>query len=331
MADDDGGGGIPWKELLVDKSIDAVLIPVGLFAALWFQGWVDEKKEAEDYASIVSDFRPEVARNRDKVKLLESDLGPVAEIEDEKVLGPLEDKFTNFKDETAQLSQVFDCLDLLIEIDARPRPPGAKKPPAPAPEAAPQDGEAAPPVEEEPPEMSDEEVATLAECVLLFEKAEKASQRPFPAIDLSPFYSYVVWQVYLSNGIKLFKDPEAKRLGLLLGEVYAGQREVEQAVDEIEQLFNDTLMKSSGTLSALIAESQDLMPDDANSEDLTLIRPRVQEMSQEAWAVRYEVANLRTIVALKVTRLKEYIQEMTTRLEATLKALDAEKTRTGGA
>ena len=45
---DEGGGDINWKELLVDKSIDVVLVPLGLFAALWFQGWVDDRKEKED-------------------------------------------------------------------------------------------------------------------------------------------------------------------------------------------------------------------------------------------------------------------------------------------
>jgi len=325
-AEPDEGGGISWKELLVDKSIDAILIPVGLFAALWFQGWVDEKKEAEDYADQVSDFRTEVARNRDKAKRVESDLGPVNEIDDEQVLGPLEDKFTSFKEEIAQLSLVFDCLDLLIDIDARPTE-AAKKPAAPAP--TPEGGEPAEAVEDLP-EMTDEEVAAVAECAVVFEKVDNAAARPFPAIDLSPFYSYVVWQVYLSNGIRLFKTTEAKRLGLLLGEVYAAQREVEQAVDEIETLFNDTLMRSSGKLSALVAESSDLMPEDADSEGLVDVRPRVQEMSQEAWEVRYEVDNLRQIIALKVRRLKEYVHEMNLRFDATVKALDAEIQRTGG-
>lgn len=326
MADQSqGGGGLPWRELLVDKSIDAVLIPVGLFAALWFQGWVDDKKEAEDYAAHVSDFRTEVARNRDKVKRVESDLGPVSEIDDETVLGPLEDKFNGFKDEVAQLSAVFDCLDLLIEIDARPPRIGTK------PTAPPPDGAAPEAAEAGAPELTDEEVAAVTECAALFDKVEKSSDKTFPAIDLSPFYSYVVWQVYLSNGIKLFKAPEAKKLGLLLGEVYAAQREVEQAVDEIERLFNDTLMKSAGKLSALIAESSDLFPEEADNLAMLEVRPRVQEMSQETWEVRYEVDNLRQIVALKVRRLKEYVQEMNTRFDATIKALDAEIGRTGGA
>lgn len=36
--------GISWRELLTDKAIDVVLIPLGLFAALWFQGWVDDRQ-----------------------------------------------------------------------------------------------------------------------------------------------------------------------------------------------------------------------------------------------------------------------------------------------
>ncbi|MFO0749428.1 MAG: hypothetical protein U1F43_27735 [Myxococcota bacterium] len=54
----DKGGGISWKELLIDKGIDVVIIPIGLFAALWFQGWVDERKERSDYVTCSATSRP---------------------------------------------------------------------------------------------------------------------------------------------------------------------------------------------------------------------------------------------------------------------------------
>lgn len=363
----EGGGGIDWKSLSVDKAIDAVLIPVGLFLALWFQGWVDGNKEKEDYAALIGDFQREVTSNQGKLGVLERDLGPIAELEPEKVLGPLQAKFDEFKADTERLSSQFDCIDLFFELSlkapslaatpalAPPRPapeavvaPTATPspaPPAPAPappKVAP--GEPAPVVEapeeevladrksaEAKAELDEEQAAKLAACNALLDAAEKEKPKRFPGVDLSPFYEYVVWQVYLQNGIKLFKDNEAKQLGLILGEVYASQREVEKRLEEIARLFNDSLMKSSGELAALVAEAGELLPDEPSPEDLKEAQPRIQAMSQEAFEVRYEIENVRSVVALKVTRLKEYLVMTSGKLDLAVKALAAEQLRVGKA
>ncbi|HRE92237.1 MAG TPA: hypothetical protein PK095_24185, partial [Myxococcota bacterium] len=128
--------GIAWRDLLVDKSIDAFLIPIGLFAALWFQSWVDERKEREDYVALIADFRTEVTTNRAKVGALEKDVGPLTDLAPEKVLGPLEAQLELMKEDSEQLSAVFDCVDTFTELSAKA--PGILAPEAEAsPGAAP--------------------------------------------------------------------------------------------------------------------------------------------------------------------------------------------------
>lgn len=348
-------GGIDWKALSVDKGIDAFLIPLGLFAALWFQGWVDEGKERKDYAALIGDFTTEVNQNLGKVSALEVYLGPMSATEPDQALGPLQAKFDNLKAETERLSTVFECVDLHFDVSikdpaflaaiskATPAPTIAAALPAPdGAEPAPDGAEPTPvagapveaaPVEAEPAlKLSPEKQALKEEleaCDKVLEDADNGKLERLPAIDLSPFYQYVVWQVYLSNGIKLFKDQQAKSLGLKLGEVYAAQREVEKRLSDIETLFNDTLMKSSGQLAALVSESAELLPDDAETDDLKEAQPRIQEMSQEAWDIRYGIDNIKSVVALKVVRLKTYVLKMNAALAEVKSMLEAETQRVG--
>lgn len=340
MADEGGEkSGIPWKELMVDKSIDAILIPVGLFAALWLQNVVEQKKEREDYVALIADFRTEVVGNRAKVGSLEKDIGPLGDTDPEKVLGPLQVQLDGMKDDSEQLSALFDCADMMFDLAVKA--PGLLAPePTPKPEATPPapspTGEVAVVPEEAPaPKLAgaevldEEELAEVARCQTLFEKFEKEEPATFTGVDLSPFYGYVVWTVYLQNGIKLFKDPQAKGLGLKLGGIYAAQREVETRLDDIETLFNESLMKSSGKLAALVAESDDLLPDEPTPDVLRAAQERLQEMSEEAFDLRYEVENLRNILSLKVARLKGYVNGMNTQLDEVIQALDTEQTRIG--
>ncbi len=339
MADENG---INWKELSVDKTIDAILIPVGLFAALYFQGWVDAKKEKEDYAALIGDFQTEFSNNRSKAQNLEAEIGSLAArdvADQEALLGPMYQKFESFRQDAERLSGYFDCIDLYL--DASARAPAIVKmldEEAAEPAAAPEGGAPAPAGDAPAAAPSDapvdplsmfpaEERAELEACDKVIEAFENETPKKFPGVDLSPFYQYVVWEVYKEDGIKLFKDPEAKRLGLRLGESYAAQREVESRVQEVERLFNDSMMKTAGQLAGLVAESGELLPENPDLEDLKSVQGRVQEMSGEAFALRYEVDNIRNVVALKVSLLKEYIGRMHAQVDETSKALGVEKTR----
>lgn len=340
--------GIAWRELLVDKSIDAFLIPIGLFAALWFQGWVDERKEREDYVALIADFKTEVAANRSKVSALEKDVGPLTDMSAETVLGPLQVQLDAMKEDSEQLSAVFDCVDTFTELAVKAPgilvPEPAATPPTPAPDGAAPPPDGAPPGEAAPAEpapaeraeklpgvevLDEDEVAALTACGTLMEQFEKEEPTRFVGVDLSPFYGYVVWTVYLQNGIKLFKDPQAKRLGLKLGEVYAAQREVESRLDDIETLFNESLMRASGQLAALVAESDDMFTGEPDADDLKAAQERVQEMSEESFNLRYDIENMRNVLSLKVTRLKEYITGMNTQLDEAIKAIETEQGRVG--
>ncbi|MFO0749429.1 MAG: hypothetical protein U1F43_27740 [Myxococcota bacterium] len=261
------------------------------------------------------------------MKELVEDIGPIAEQDLEKVLGPMRARIELVSESTARMSRGFDCLDSYIEISLKaprlPAKPGAVA--APAAEPAADDGG-----DIDVSALSDEDKAELADCSQVLDENKKETTKQFAGVDLSPFYRYEVWQVYLSNGIKLFKDVEAKRLGLKLGEFYASAHEVERRVQEIESLYNDALMKSSGQIAALVSESQDLLPDDPTPDDLREIQPRLLEMSSEALEVKYEIANASNVLSLKVLRLKEFMGAMSDKLTSLRKDLATELARVAG-
>ncbi len=358
MSDD-----VNWKEIGVDKSIDAILIPVGLFAALWFQGWVDDRKEREDYGALIADFKNEAETNRTRSASLAASIGPFSDTGEDTVLGPINEKYDALGGRAEHLAKTFDCFDLFVDAaadhpsvmaaltDAAPAPadPAPAAPAdgaAPAGEAAPTaEGDAAPAAEGEAvpaaaPETApvpaagdktvpDELLAELNACATLLESDDASKFKPFAGADFSPVYQYVVWQVYLQSGIRLFKDNGAKDLGKKLGAVYASKREVEKRVEEVEGLYNDGLMKASAKLAALEAEFEDLFPENPSLEDLKSIQERIQELSGEAIEVAYEVENSRAILGLKVGLLKRHMSGMQGELDAALQGIEGEQKRLG--
>jgi hypothetical protein len=353
MSDD-----INWKEIGADKSIDAVLIPVGLFAALWFQGWVDDRKEREDYASLIADFRNEAETNSGRSVSLEATIGPFADTAPETVLGPISEKYDALTGRAAHLAKTFDCFDLFVDAAAEyPVVLSAFTGSAPAegaaPAVAPAEGEPAAPAEGEPAPAEGEPApaeaapapaeapaggkavpeelqAELAACAAVLESDEAAKFKPFAGADFSPVYQYVIWQVYLQSGIRLFKDDEAKDLGKKLGAVYASKREVEKRVEEVEVLYNDGLMDATAKLAALEGEFENLFPEEPTIEDLKAIQERIRELSGEAIEVAYEVENSRAVLGLKVGLLKRHMTGMQGELDAAMKVIDSEQRRVGG-
>jgi hypothetical protein len=340
---------IDWKGLSVDKGIDAILIPVGLFAALWFQGWVDDRKEREDYGALIADFKTEAEANRLRSESLAASIGPFAELDDEKVLGPIAEKFDMLGAQAADLAKTFDCFDLYVDVanehpavmaalvadEGAPAPVPAPEPP-PAPDAAappgPDGAAAVAPVPDSDTvlkDVSEEEMAALMACADVLEPEQLKPRKPFAGADFSPVYQYIIWQVYLQSGIRLFKDSEAKGLGKLLGAVYASKREVERRVEEVEALYNDGLMKAAARLAALEAEFADLWPDKPTAEDLKAMQEHMQELSGEAIEVAYEVESTRVMLAMKVGLLKRHMLGMQGELDATLKGIDSELQRLG--
>ncbi len=348
---DEGGSDINWKELCVDKSIDVVLVPLGLFAALWLQGVVDDRKEREDYKLLLKDFQAEIDTNRSKAKAIEDDLGPIAEIDAENVLGPLQTRFAEFRESTDDAVKTLSCIDIIIDHTAaaagKPGGPGDEPAPQPtdpaaapeaapevapaaAPEAAPEAAPAAAPeaapaaAPEAAPAGADEAVT---KCLAFLDEVEKKPEHKFKPIDLAPLYRYEVWQVYLASGIKLFKDPEAKKVGLKLGEVYSAAKEVEKRVEDIEKVFNDSFMEKQGQIAGLSEELEDLLGDFSDIDALKQAQPRLQDVTQEILEAKYSIRNVEEVVRAKSERLKVYVAEMNKSFDGLKAELEKEAAR----
>ena len=82
-------GWMNW-ELFIDKTVDFVLIFVGLYAAVALQRYQDDQKEKEEYAMLLNDFKHELEANRAQHATIESDLGPADQQHAGAVLGPME-------------------------------------------------------------------------------------------------------------------------------------------------------------------------------------------------------------------------------------------------
>ncbi len=356
MADE---GGINWKELMVDKSIDVVLVPLGLFAALWLQNWVDDRKEKQDYVSLLGDFKTEIATNKGKAKALEDDLGPMADNKDEKALGPLVAEFERFRTDVDEAVILLDCLDLFADAAntapggpadlAPPNPvdpqPSPEPPAAPAEEpseepAAPTAEPAAPAAEPAAPAApgapadpaaagGEDKQKELAACAAKFEEMEKKPDMKFRPVDLSPLYRYEVFQVYLQNGIKLFKDKEAKVIGLKLGEIYSSAKEVERRVEEIEALYNDGFTKHWGGLTSLGSELEDLLGDGEDPAQLKDAQERLREMQGEILDAKYAITTLQEVLQVKAEFLKQYVTDMNKKFDGLTGELDKEAGRNG--
>ena len=295
MADD---GGINWKELMVDKSIDVILVPLGLFAALWFQGVVDDRKAREEYKLLLRDFQAEVDVNKSKAKAFEDDLGLITEAELEKALGPLQAKFDGFKAKSVEAVADLACLDAIIDTQIK------------APET-----------------VTAEDKKAAETCAADMEKREDSATEVFSPVDLAPLYRYEVWQVYLATGIKLFKEPESKQIGLKIGEIYSAAKEVEKRVEDIEKVINDSFMERQGEITGIEAQLGDLLGDDAGPDDYAEAQKRLPGFADQVFEAKYAITSVEAVVKLKVQRLKTYMVDMNKKFDALRAELETEINR----
>lgn len=307
---------MPWRELLTDKAIDVILIPLGLFAALWFQGWVDDKKEQSDYVEQLDGFRGEIAENLRKGQAMASQIGALDVVKGDEALGPLGAVFPQYDAVMAYNADLVECLQIL-----NLPPPKAPSAEALAELAKTEEGRAEIQASIDEGQAREER---MKGCDAIISGTRAVPEVSFQVVDLSPLYRYEVWQMYLQDGIKLFKDEAARRVGRKLGEAYALAKEVEQRVAEIEELYNAELVARLGAERALEAEVHHLLEVKGGTEDPA---QRFGELAAEARRARYSMLSFEESLATRVARLKSFVSDMAARFTEVDKAVADEVAR----
>ncbi|MBK8263461.1 MAG: hypothetical protein IPK80_19225 [Nannocystis sp.] len=169
-----------------------------------------------------------------------------------------------------------------------------------------------------------------AACHALYAKFEQAhntadthaSSFNFKPAVLTPFYRYEVWQLYLANGVRLFRN---KDLAVKIGEIYNNARLVEKQVAEIETIYNDSFMKQVGRSSATDQELAEIIHDEEQEHGLSpqnqTILIHISEAIKEEHAATIEA---QSILTLKVERMKSTVGLMHKEIEAVQAAIDDE-------
>lgn len=295
------------RELVVDKSIDFVLIFVGLYAATAVQKYQDTMKEKAEYVSLLKDFRDELSANLQQEESISKDLGEITSTEPGTNLGPMKKPFDDFYAALDEDERIVHCLhsEFAAAVPAAKDAKGARgghgasgKHPA-----------------------KDEKCHTL---YAQFEKAHSEAKESFdfsPAV-LTPFYRYEVWQLYLADGVKIFRN---KELAVKLGEIYSNAKIIEKQVAEIESTYNDAFMKQVGRSAATDAELAEVIHDEETEHGLS---PQNQsELLHIAEALkeeRYATKEAKSILELKVERMKKTVLLMRKEIEAVRQAIDVE-------
>lgn len=283
-------------ELTVDKAIDFVLIFVGLYAAISVQRCQDEEKERGEYVSLLKDFKAELDANLKEEASIEKDLGPITESAPHKNLGPMQQPFDDFFHSLKEDEEIVHCLHM--EFASALKPGEFHGDPA--------------------------EKAACHAHLATFDKNHVEHKESFkfkPAV-LTPFYRYEVWQLYIANGIRIFKN---KELAVKIGEIYNNARLVEKQVAEIESTYNDAFMKQVGRSIATDMELAEIVHDEEQEHGLS---PQNQtaliHVSQAVKEEHAATVEAQSILTLKVERMKNTVLLMQKEIDAVKGAIDEE-------
>lgn len=290
-----------YGELVIDKIVDFFLIFVGLYAATAVQRWQDADKEEAEYVTLLQDFKTELASNLAQEESIAKDLGAIDEVEPGKNLGPMAKTFDEFFVALAEDEKATHCLHVEYATDG----PGLR---------------------------TKKDPAFISACHALYAKFDAehgSSSEPFafhPAV-LTPFYHYEVWQLYLANGVRIFRN---KDLAVKIGEVYNNAKLVEKQIADIEAAYNDTFMVQVAKSAATDSELAEIIHDE---EQVRGLSPQNQQsLIQITHAVkeeRYAAKEAESVIELKVERMKKTVLLMRQEIGEVQRAIDEELARVG--
>lgn len=295
-------GGGAWV-LIVDKAIDFALIFVGLYAATSLQRWQDARKEKQEYVALLGDFKRELAANLEQEASIEKDLGEIEETEPGKNLGPMQETFHHFFAELREDEKIVQCMhdEFLVEHNVD--------------ETA---GEVAP--------------AADPKCHVLYAQFDKShgeheASFSFEPAALTPFYRREVWQLYLADGVKTFRN---KELAVQIGEVYANARLIEDQIEDIEETYNAAFMPQVGRTAATDMELAEVVHDEETQHGLSAAdRTLLVHVDEAIKGEHYAALEVERTLELKAQRMKNTVLLMRSEIETVQKAIDDELAKHG--
>jgi hypothetical protein len=284
-------------EFFLDKTVDFVLIFVGLYAATGVQRCQDLAKEKDEYVAMLGDFKAELQANREQEQSIVKDLGPIVIGQDPPEIGAMRATFDAYFHELHEDEEVLHCLhdEYMVEGSALSKDPAAKQ-----------------------------------KCHDLYQTFLDHHKNPdanfdFKPVVLTPFYRYEVWQMYLANGVRIFKN---KDLARKIGEIYNNAKIVEKQVADIEATYNDAFMKQVGRTAATDAELAELVADEEAEHGLSGDRKRLlQHISELIKEEHYATKEVKVVLEMEVERMKNTVLIMREEIDAVTVLIDEELAR----
>lgn len=282
-------------ELVVDKFVDFLLIFIGLYAATSLQRYQDAEREQAEYVSLLSDFKRELQANLAQEAAIERDLGLLTEVEPGHNMGPMAKTFEAFFNELASDERIVHCLheEFAAGLDGHPK-------------------------------------QASKECHDEYRKFDAAHSQAtahfdFKPATLTPFYRYEVWQLYLANGIRIFRN---KDLAVKIGEIYNNARLIEKQVADIEETYNDAFMKQVGRTAATDLELAEVVHDEETQHGLSAQDQQILiHVSAAVKDEHYAALEVRSILELEVERMKRTALLLRQEIADVTQAIDAEIAR----
>jgi hypothetical protein len=281
-------------EFFFDKSFDFILIFVGLYAATAVQRCQDLSNEKAEYVAMLGDFKAELQSNREQEQSIVKDLGPIVIGQDPPEIGAMRATFDAYFHELHEDEDVLHCLhdEFTVEGSA----------------------------------LSNDAAATqkchaLYQTFLDHHKNSEANFN-FKPVVLTPFYRYEVWQMYLANGVRIFKN---KDLARKIGEIYNNAKIVEKQVANIETRYNDAFMKQVGRTAATDAELAELVADEEAEHGLSAERKLLlQHISGLIKEEHYATKEVKVVLEMEVERMKNTVLIMREEIDAVTVLIDEE-------
>lgn len=288
--------------LLFDKSVDLVLMFLGLYAAMAVQDFADHHKDKQQYKQLLTGFQEELESNRIQRTNIEEKLGALNDL---KEIGQAGNSFEFFTAQTTYMRSFLDCYSELKLGDKKTKiSPERKK-----------------------------------ECVSLLKKGFR--QKAPEHLALTPVYRRDVWRFYLAGGVQLFQTFEkptgqarcqvegqpSTGLAICIGSIYNKLSVVEQQVRGIQNLVNDTYFNRQGILDAEFKEfkrQMKVLGKRTDAEAVSLTNTLVTRLHQKLNEGQLAVDLSLSMMKYKIKQLKRTADTLDQRFAEVLSALNNE-------